>query len=60
MSEFIDNQAEESENSGNSTPDDHSSDDDLDLGPKAKRARKQKKTKTKKKKRVARFVFEYY
>uniref|UniRef100_A0A915AX80 Suppressor of Ty 6 homolog n=5 Tax=Parascaris univalens TaxID=6257 RepID=A0A915AX80_PARUN len=53
MSEFIDNQAEESENSGNSTPEDHSSDDDLDLGPKAKRARKQKKTKMKKKKRVA-------
>ncbi|KAK6102088.1 SH2 domain family protein [Brugia pahangi] len=49
MSEFLDNQAEESENSGETT--DTSIDDD-DLEPRAKRKRKQKKEKAKKKKRI--------
>ncbi|VDD93440.1 unnamed protein product [Enterobius vermicularis] len=49
MSEFLDNQAEESENSGNNTPEDST---DEDLGPKTKRPKRIKKTKPKKKKRI--------
>lgn len=55
MSEFLDNQAEESENSGETTD---TSIDDGDLEPRAKRQRKQKKKeKTKKKKRIRRLDF---
>lgn len=52
MSEFLDNQAEESENSGNNTPEDST---DEDLGPKTKRPKRIKKTKPKKKKRINRW-----
>ncbi|MFH4974474.1 hypothetical protein AB6A40_001183 [Gnathostoma spinigerum] len=51
MSEFIDNQAEESENSGESTPENSDSEDEL-TEPKAKRSRPSKKQKAKKKKRI--------
>lgn len=54
MSEFLDNQAEESENSGETT--DTSIDDD-NLEPRVKRQRKQKKEKAKKKKRIRRLDF---